>query len=158
MQWIMRQPWKLAVMPMVGDPTLTRINVVPRDFVVGAIAHLSGLEKSLGKVYQLCDPSALTVKEMVDVLERALGKRLLKLPLPAWLARDAIAYVPGVYRLMKIPAEALDYFVHPTVYTCASTLADLEGSGIRCPAFPEYADRLVRFMREHPNLGAAAMV
>ncbi|MBI5546197.1 MAG: SDR family oxidoreductase [Deltaproteobacteria bacterium] len=156
-QWLLRQPG-MAVMPVVGDPRRTRVNVVPRDFVVNAIAHLSGLERSLNKVYQLCDPNPPTAQQMMDVIGRATGKNMVRLPLPTWLARNALAYGPGVYKLMKIPAEALDYFVHPTFYTCNNTLADLEGSGLRCPSFPEYASRLVNFMREHPEISASAMV
>ncbi|HKR66235.1 MAG TPA: SDR family oxidoreductase, partial [Thermoanaerobaculia bacterium] len=39
MQWLMRQP-RLALLPVVGDPKRYRFNVVPRDFVIRAIAHL----------------------------------------------------------------------------------------------------------------------
>jgi thioester reductase-like protein len=157
MQWILRQRG-LAVMPMVGSPGRTRVNVVPRDFVIGALDYLSGQEKSAGKVYQLCDPNAPTVRQMVEIMGQAAERRLLKVPLPAWLARGALSYGPGVYQLMKIPPEALDYFVHPTFYTCNNTIADLEGSGLRCPGFAEYAPRLVAFMKEHPEFGSAAMV
>ena len=157
MQLLLRQP-AMAVLPMLGRPDRTRVNVVPRDFVIDAIAYLSGLEKSKGKVYQLCDPNASTVSQMVDTLARAVGKNVVRVPLPAVVARNAIAHVPGLYQLMKVPAQTLDYFVHPTFYTCNNTLADLEGSGIRCPGFPEYAPRLVSFMREHPEVSSAAMI
>ncbi|MGC4113751.1 MAG: SDR family oxidoreductase [Myxococcales bacterium] len=157
MQLLMRQP-ALAAMPSLGRADRTRMNVVPRDFVVDAIAHLSGQEKSKGKVYQLCDPNATTITQMVDVVARALGKNVVKIPLPAKLARNAVSHVPGVYQLMKVPAETLDYLVHPTFYTCNNTLSDLEGSGIRCPGFPEYAPKLVSFMKEHPEISSAAMV
>ncbi len=157
LQLLLRQP-AMALLPMVGRPDRTRVNVVPRDFVVSAIAYLSGLEKSKNKVYQLCDPNAPTVAQMVDTLARAVGKNVLRVPLPTRVARNAISHVPGVYQLMKIPAETIDYFVHPTFYTCNNTLADLEGSGIRCPGFPEYAPKLVTFMKEHPEISSAAMV
>lgn len=156
-QLLMRQP-ALAVVPSLGRADRTRMNVVPRDFVVDAIAHLSGLTKSKGKVYQVCDPNPTTIAQMVDVVARALGKNVVKVPLPAKLARSAVSYVPGVQQLMKIPAESLDYLVHPTYYTCNNTLSDLEGSGIRCPGFPEYAPRMVAFMRAHPEFSSAAMV
>lgn len=156
MQWLLRQG-RVAVMPMVGRPGANRVNVVPRDYVVRALAHLSALPASRGKVYHLCDPAPLTVEQMVDVLGRAMEKRLLRIPLPAELAKAALARVPGVERLMRIPPEALDYFTHPTFYTCNNALADLAGSGIRCPAFSEVAPRLVRFMREHPEVNAAGM-
>ncbi len=156
MQWLLRQP-RIAAMPMVGRPSQTRINVVPRDFVVRALTHLSGLEGSKGKVYQLCDPAPLTVTQMVEALGQAAGKRLLKIPLPTGLAKAALARVPALEKLLRIPPAALDYFALPTFYTCNNTLADLAGSGIRCPPFPEYAPRLVRFMREHPEIGAAGL-
>jgi thioester reductase-like protein len=157
LQWLLRQP-RYAVLPMVGHAQETRFNVVPRDYVVKAIAHLSGLERSKGKVYQLCDPRPLTVKEMIDETGRATGKSVIQIPLPRAVARLAIAKVPGVQQLMKIPAEAIDYLTLPTSFTCENALADLDGSGIRCPAFGEYLPKLVEFMRAHPEIGQAAMV
>ncbi len=157
MQWLLRQ-MQYAVMPMVGRPTRTRVNVVPRDYVIRALAHLSGLERSRGKVYQLCDPNPLTVAQMTEVLGKATGKILIKVPLPIWLARGALARGPYVYKLMRIPPEALDYFTQPTFYTSNNAIADLEGSTIRCPPFSEYAPQLVSFMRQHPEIGAAAMI
>lgn len=37
---------------------MTRVNVVARDFVVDAVAHLSGRSVSEGRTYQLADPGA----------------------------------------------------------------------------------------------------
>ena len=37
-----------------------------------------------------------------------------------------------------IPADAIDYFVHPTRYDTRNTVADLAGTGISCPPFPSY--------------------
>lgn len=157
MQWLLRQP-RYALVPMVGNPDRHWVNVVPRDFVIESLSYLSGLDKSKNKVYQLADPHPLSVRQMVEELGRAMGKNLLRVPLPHWLARNAIRHVPGVYRLLRIPAESLDYFIHPTQYTSVNTRADLEGSGIRCPPFPEYVARLVSFMRRHPEFGVAPMV
>lgn len=156
-QWLLRQG-HFAVMPVVGDPNSTRFNVVPRDFVVAAIAHLSGLPQSEGKVYQLADPAPLTVEEILTLIARLTDRHLLRVPVPKELAKVAISRVPGVYELMRIPADAIDYFVHPTHYLTANTQADLAGSGIRVPGFDTYADRLIAFMRAHPEFGAKAMV
>jgi nucleoside-diphosphate-sugar epimerase len=154
-QWVLRQ-MRVALVPTVGDLS-TYVNVVPRDFVVTALAHLAGLEASRGKTYQLADPSPLRVSEMLDELERATGKRLVKIPLPLNVAKVAIRRVPGVYELMRIPADAIDYFAHPTRYDTRNTQADLAGSGIACPPFPAYVDRLVAFVRAHPECGSSAM-
>ena len=41
MQWLLRQK-RVAIMPVVGSPSDTEFNVVPRDFVIDAITWLSG--------------------------------------------------------------------------------------------------------------------
>ena len=156
MQWLLRQR-KFAVLPLAGDPTVTRVNVVPRDFIIDAVGYLSGHPHSGGRTYQLADPHPLTVAEMVDTLAHATGRKLIKLALPRKVAKGALAHVPGTYKLMRIPPEAVDYYAHPTHYLTDHTQADLAGSGIHLPAFPSYVDRLVEFMRNHPEIGSAAM-
>ena len=157
MQWILRQP-RYGVMPIVGDPKAVRINLVPSDFVIDAIAHLSGRGDTVGKVYQLADPDPLTVEELIDLFSEKTGRSLLRLPLLRSVAKFALRHVPGVYRVMKIPAASLDYFVHPTHYTTDNVQADLAGSGIEVPRFPDYLDRLLEFYRAHPEIGAQAMI
>jgi thioester reductase-like protein len=156
-RWLLKQPY-VAVMPMVGNPKITRVNVVPSDFLVDALSYLSGVEKSAGKVYQLADPAPLTVDEIIKEAARATGRLVVRVPLPKGVAKTAIDHVPGVYRLMGIPSSAIDYFVHPTYYCCEQTVTDLEGSGIYAPRFPDYIDALVRFLKAHPEIGSDAMV
>ncbi|BDG06091.1 SDR family oxidoreductase [Anaeromyxobacter oryzae] len=155
-QWLLRQPGPVAVMPTIGDLT-AELNVVPRDFVIAAVAHLSGLAASKGKTYQLADPAPMQVRPMLHVLGRAAHKRLVHVPLPLGLAKWAVDRVPGVYPLLRIPSAALDYFVLPTRWDTRNVAADLAGSGIICPPFASYVDRLVAFARAHPEVGAAAM-
>lgn len=155
-QWLVRQPWRVALMPVVGDLS-AEVNVVPRDFVVDAIAHLAGHPASSGKTYQLADPAPLTAGEMLDVLAAAIGKRMVHVPLGVRTAKFAIEKVPGVHRLLRIPSPMIDYFVHPTRYDTRNASADLAGSGIACPPFPSYVERLIGFVRAHPEIGAEAM-
>lgn len=155
-RWLLRQP-RVAVMPVVGTPSETELNVVPRDFVVRAIAHLSAREDTEGRVYALADPAPLTVDEMIREIGRITERAVIRLPLPLSVAKAAIDHVPGVYPLMQIPSSSVDYFVHPTRYDTRRATEALRGSGIHCPRFPEYSDRLVRFVRSHPEIGSAAM-
>ena len=156
MQWLLRQP-RHAILPVPGDPTMTRVNVVPRDFVVDAVGYLSGLSVSAGKTYHLADPRPLTVDQLIDVIAQATGREVIKVPLPRKLAKAALARVPGVHRLMRIPPEDVDYFMHPTFYLTDHCRSDLAGSGIEPPAFPTYIDRLVDYMRRQPGVGSSAM-
>jgi thioester reductase-like protein len=155
-RWLLRQPY-VAVMPVVGRPHATWVNLVPRDFIVDAISYLSSLDTSVGRVYQLADPEPLTVSKLIEVLGRASGRKVVRIPFPRAAAKFAIDFVPGVQRWMQIPSATIDYFVHPTQYACDNTVADLEGSGLKVPAFSAYADRLVDFVRSHPDIGSEPM-
>lgn len=155
-RWVLRQG-RRALVPVVGDAAAHRVNVVPSDFVIAAIEHLSGLDGSRGVVYQLADPAPLTVDEILRLTERATGRKIVRLPLPLGLAKGALDYVPFLERVMGIPAASVDYFVQPTDYSSEHTRRDLAGTGIACPPLPSYFDRLVEFVRAHPEIGAAAM-
>lgn len=156
-QWILRQPY-FAVVPTVGNTGLYRVNLVPSDFILDAIFHLSQLEVSRNRVYQLCDPAPPTVDELLDILEASTARKLVRVPLPKTIAKGALLHIPGVHALMRIEPETIEYFVHAASYSCDNTLGDLTGAGISCPPFAAYADRLVAFMKCHPQISSAAMV
>lgn len=156
-QWILRQG-SIAVMPVAGNPLKIRVNIVPSDFVIRALSYLSGLEESVGKTYQLCDPKPQKVDTILNLIAQAAGKKLVKVPLPVFAAKAAIDHVPGVDALLRIPSASVDYFNHPTYYTCENTLTDLRGSGIHCPPLPTYINKIVSFMKKHPDLSSKAMV
>jgi thioester reductase-like protein len=155
-RFLLRQP-RLAVLPSMGDPTRTEVNLVPRDFVMDAIVFLSGRPDSRNQVYQLADPHPLTVAEIVQEMARATGRKVLRIPAPFGPVKWMLAHVPPVEWLVGIPPDTMDYFVHPGRYATQKTQAALRAGGIHCPRFPEYVGRLVEFMRAHPEVGAAAM-
>lgn len=155
-QWLLRQP-SVAIMPVVGDPARTELNVVPRDFVVEAINYLSGIEVAKERTFHLADPQPLTVDEMLKTLGKSTKRKIVRVPLPLGLAKFSLDKVPGVYDLMRIPSSAIDYFVHPTRYATDETQALLSAGGIRCPRFNEYADHLIRFVKDHPEVSSKPM-
>lgn len=157
-QWLLRQPRDLALVPYVGDPTMVRFNMVPSDFVVDAIEHLSGLEASLGRTYQLADPRPLTVDELLTEMVRATGRRGMRVRLPRRATTWALGHLDALERFVGIPAEAVEYFVHPAHYDTTNTDRDLAGSGIACPRVPDYLPALVRFHCEHREAHVGVMV
>jgi thioester reductase-like protein len=157
LQWLLRQP-RVAVMPVVGRTTAYEFNMVPRDFVVSAIGYLSGRPESLGRTYHLADPHPLTVDALLGEMARATHRAVVRVPLPLGVAKWSIERMPGVYRLLRIPSSAVDYFVHPTHYDTRHASADLASSGISCPPVPRYLPALVGFMQRHADVSAAAMV
>ena len=148
---------RLAVVPALGDADRVRVCLVPRDFVVDAMDELSVLDESEGRTYALVDPEPPTVREVVTAFAEHLGKRVVWVPVPLRPVHSLVHRVPGVERLLGLPAEALDYFASPTTYATDNTTRDLTASGLTCPRFDSYADRLLDFMQEHPEYDAHAM-
>jgi thioester reductase-like protein len=158
LQWLVRQPAGFALVPLVGDPTMVRFNMVPSDFVIDAIEHLSGLDASAGRTYQLADPRPLTVDGLLDEMLRALDRRGLRVRLPRRPTTWALDHIPPLQRFVGIPASAVEYFVHPTHYDTAATDRDLAGSGIACPPVADYLATLIRFMTAHRDADVGALV
>jgi nucleoside-diphosphate-sugar epimerase len=154
MRWLLRQP-RIAVLPVLLHAERYRFNVVPRDFIIAAIDRLSAMPQSRGKVYQLADPDPMTVDETIDAIARATNRTVIRFPLTRVAAKAMLDYVPGVYRLMRIPSAAVDYFVHPTLYDTTNARTDLPSLPV--PSFRDYLPRLVEFARAHPEIGSAAM-
>jgi len=129
----MQRQLPLAVVPAVGNIDRVRVSLVPRDFVIEAM-------------------------ELVDFFAAHLGRRVIWLWLPLGVTRAAVGSVPGVERLLGLPAEALDYFASPTTYSTANTVSELAGTGLECPPFESYAGKLLDFMVDHPEIDSSAMV
>jgi uncharacterized protein YbjT (DUF2867 family) len=112
-RWVLRQPRLPAIVPVLGDATRVRFNIVPRDYVVDAIAELSSRADTFGSTYTIADPDPATINKLLDQLAQTSGRRIVKVRLPLGLAKTAISHVPGLMSLMGIPADAADYFAHP---------------------------------------------
>ncbi|WP_232342899.1 SDR family oxidoreductase [Halosimplex litoreum] len=157
LELILRQ-WPVAVVPVPLRPSAHRLNVVPRNFVVDALAAISAREDSVGEVYQLCNPHPPTIRELVRTLARAAGRRAVPVRGTTKLARVATERVPTVADGLGVEPAALSYLSQPTTYTDENTRRALAETNVRCPLFSSYADRLVAYAREHRDEDAGAMV
>ncbi len=156
LRWLLKQP-TVAVLPIPGDPERARINLVPRDFVIDSIDALATAKAAIGRTYHLADPEPPTIDEAVRFMGEATGRLIVRVPVPAIVAKGAIDFVPGVSRLLEIPSSMIDYFLQPTFYDTAHATADLGALGIRCPRLQDYLPRLVEFMKAHPEIESGAM-
>jgi nucleoside-diphosphate-sugar epimerase len=154
----LRRQFLVALVPAVGDPDRVRACMVPRDFVIEAMDELSVLDRSVGRTYALTDPNPPTARQVANFFASHLGKRALWVPLPLGVTRTALGSVPGLERLLGLPAETLDYFASPTTYSTTNMVTDLAGTGLECPPFESYAGKLLDFMVDHPEIDSAAMV
>jgi len=156
LRWLLAQPrWGSVSISLPGSAE-AELNVVPRDFVIDAIAHLSGREDTVGEVYQLCDPAPLTVPQFVDALATAAGHRTVTMPAPKSIARSTMNRLAA--RGVPLEPATVDYLDHPTRYAAPNTRRALEGSGLECPPFESYVDRLVEYVLNNPDVGDEAMV
>jgi thioester reductase-like protein len=148
-RFLLRQP-RWALLPTVGDIRHNRVNVVPRDFLVEAMAWISRRPDSLGKTFQLADPDPPTNRWLLDEMARACRRTVLRVRLPAGVARWALRTLPPMRHWLGIPPGALGYFTHPTRYDVTYTEQALRGSGIACPPMAQYFENLVSFARSVP--------
>jgi thioester reductase-like protein len=149
-QWIRAQPG-IAVVPRVPGMRDARLNVVPVDFVVRAIAALSRRRDTRGRTLHLADPDPLPVRDFLRVSGRSLGKAVLPIPTPPGAARMFMSWAGRLPGFPRIPGESLAYLSHPTHYGMAATLPLLEEVGILPPPFRDYAERIVSYMENHPD-------
>jgi thioester reductase-like protein len=155
-RFLLRQP-RVAVLPMVGDPTSVELNVVPREYVIGAIDALRKRPESEGETYQLANPAPPTVDEFVDRLAAAAERRVVRVPVPKAALKGALAHVPGLSTTTGIQPELVDYFDLPTRYDTAKTVSALEDTDLTCPPLHEYLDTLVEFVRANPDAATSPM-
>ncbi|KTG27780.1 SDR family oxidoreductase [Haloferax profundi] len=153
---LLRQP-RVAVVPRLGDPDAAELNVVPRDYVVDAIDHLSGLDRSKNVTYQLCDPNPLTIRAFTSTLLDATGRIGISVPTPVGLTTSVLKRSDTLRELVGIEPETLPYFTHPTRYVGANARKHLAGTGIDPPPFESYVSRIVEFVRENPDIRPDAM-
>lgn len=151
-------PW----MPSVGLEG-GRINIVPVDFVVAALDHISHGQRKGSECFHLVDPVGYRVGDVLDILSRAAHAPKMNLFVNAALlgfipksvkkGLMALAPVRRVYRAVMqdlgLPEDMMTFVNYPTRFDCRQTLAALKGSGIECPNLRDYAWRLWDYWERH---------
>jgi thioester reductase-like protein/NADP-dependent 3-hydroxy acid dehydrogenase YdfG len=143
-------------LPLVGLD-LGRTNVVPVDWVAGALERIAHEPELDGRAFHLVDPRGQRVDELVNELAAAahaprfavsVDKRLLD-PLPRWPLSLALALPPWrqlkglALRELGIPEEVLANMELVPRFDSRATQLALTGSGLEAPpALHEYAGRL----------------
>ena len=151
-------PW----MPSIGLEG-GRINIVPVDFVVGAIDHISHHHRVGGKCYHLVDPMGYRVGDVLDIFGRAahapkmnvfVNAALLGF-IPKSVKKGLMALAPvrrvraAVMKDLGLPEDILTFVNYPTRFDRRETDAALKGSGIECPNLKDYAWRLWDYWERH---------
>jgi thioester reductase-like protein len=128
-----------------------RLNVVPIDFIVEALAALARDERAVGATVQLADPAPLTTSELFDVIAKNLAGRASLLTVPAPVVRTTLS-IPLNEKLTKLPRVGVPYFFLKQTYDTTRAEELLEPHGVRCPRFADYVQALLEFVEQHPKL------
>ena len=152
-------PW----MPSVGLEG-GRINIVPVDFVVASLDHISHSKAELNKkCFHLVDPNGYRVGDVLDIFSKAAHAPKMNLFINAALlgfipksVKKGLMQLAPVRRVraavmkdLGLPDDMLTFINFPTRYDCRETLAALKGSGIACPQLDDYAWRLWDYWERH---------
>jgi len=152
-------PW----MPSIGLEG-GRINIVPVDFVVSALDHISHQKAEIDKkCFHLVDPEGYRVGDVLDVFSKAahapkmnvfINAALLGF-IPKSIKKGLMALAPvrrvrnAVMKDLGLPEDILTFINYPTRFDCREMQAALKGSGIACPHLPDYAWRLWDYWERH---------
>jgi thioester reductase-like protein len=128
-----------------------RLNVVPVDFVVEAMAALAGDERAVGATVQIADPAPLTTRELFDVIAKNLAGRESLFTIPAVLVRSSLN-IPASEKVSGLPRVGVPYFFLKQTHDTTRMTELLEPRGVRCPRFVDYVGALLDFVERHPKL------
>jgi len=148
-QYLRKSPGLLRFVN-VGNKDV-RLNLVPVDFVVEAIAALSHDDDAIGKTIALADPDPLTTAGLFDTIAEALTKKRSMLSPPPSLVEKSLM-LPFSPPITGLPHHAVPYFFLAQTYDTANASEMLERHSIRCPGFRDYVRNLIDFVEKHPRL------
>jgi NAD(P)-dependent dehydrogenase (short-subunit alcohol dehydrogenase family) len=152
-------PW----MPSVGLEG-GRINIVPVDFVVAALDHISHSKAAVnGACFHLVDPQGYRVGDVLDIFSKAAHAPKMNLFvnaallgfIPKSVKKGLMALAPvrrirnAVMKDLGLPEDIFEFVNWPTRYDRRATETALKGSGIECPTLDDYAWRLWDYWERH---------
>ncbi|GMV46582.1 MAG: short chain dehydrogenase [Pseudomonadota bacterium] len=152
-------PWAPAIGLEGG-----RINIVPVDFVVRCIDHVShGQGAIAGRAFHLVDPMGYRIGDVLALFAKAAHAPKMSLFvnaallgfIPKSVKKGLMALAPvrrvraAVMKDLGLPEDVLTFLNWPTRYDRRDLDAALAGSGIECPKLDDYAWRLWDYWERH---------
>lgn len=148
-QYLRKAPGLLRLIN-VGNRDV-RLNLVPVDFVVNAMAALFDDEAAVGKTVALADPAPLTTAELFDAIaEKLTGKRSVLTPPPS-VVKYSLG-TPLSPPVTGLPLPAVPYFFIAQTYDTATADSLLAKHAVECPDFRSYVGNLLAFVAKNPLL------
>lgn len=146
----LRRAPKLLTLFNIGNKYV-RLNLVPVDFVVEAMATLANNERAVGNTLQISDPSPLTTEEICNAIGQSIAGKKSILTIPAKIVNFTLM-LPFSPPITGLPHSGVPYFFLQQTYDTTISQPLLEAHDIRCPSFKSYVDNLVSFVDKYPKL------
>lgn len=147
--YLRKAPQILRILNVGNDAV--RLNLVPVDFVVDAMAALAKDKAATGQTVALADPSPQTTAELFDLIAKELtGRRSEFRPSPRlteWFLNTRISPL-----VTGLPHHGVPYFFVSQTYDTSIAQRLLRPHNIACPRFPAYVGNLLDFVDEFPVL------
>jgi len=124
------------------------LNLVPVDFLVEALPVIAADPDGAGRAFHLTDPNPVSARKVFELVAELADRRPPRGILPTSLSA-ALARTPGLKSSWRSPGMLVDVFQRLVLFNSMNSHRVLTRHGLSCPAFPEYASRLVTYMREH---------
>ncbi len=152
-------PW----MPSIGLEG-GRINIVPVDYVVASLDHISHSKAALNKkCFHLVDPQGYRVGDVLDIFSKAAHAPKMNLFvnaallgfIPKSVKKGMMALAPvrrvrnAVMKDLGLPEDIFTFINYPTRFDSREAEAALKGSGVSCPKLQDYAWRIWDYWERH---------
>jgi len=133
-----------------------RINIVPVDYVVGAMEYLAHKPRLDGRCFHLTDPKPMRIGQVLNLFANAAHAPQMSMRVDARLfnyipaaVKQGLLMLPPVRRIYRevlkdlgMPPDVLKFINYPTRFDSRETQKLLKGSGITVPRLDDYAWRL----------------
>ncbi|MDX1803045.1 MAG: SDR family oxidoreductase [Alcanivorax sp.] len=148
-------------MPLIGVEG-GHFNVVPVDFVAGALDHIAHQPDHDGQCFHLTADRSYNLGEIMDIIAGAAQAPRMPMRLdnklfnniPGFVKKGASALTPkmvvnAALDNLDIPPSALQFLTFPTEYDNSRAHEALAGSGIEAPELETYIQQLWDFWENH---------
>lgn len=142
--YLLRAPGILRLIN-VGNNEV-RLNLVPVDFVIEAIAALAEDEEAIGKTIAIADPSPYATAELFDMIAQELTGKTSGVTPPTSLAKFALS-LPFSPALSGLPQSGVPYFFISQEYDTSVADGLLAKHNIECPRLKDYVGNLLKYVR-----------
>jgi thioester reductase-like protein len=124
-------------------------NVVPVDFIAGAMAVAADDDAMIGETLHLVDPEPLSSHDLMERLSEQYAGHGTRGRVPAGLVDNALRFGKVREAFNDTPRESIIYLNHPVRFDTRRAVALLEPHGLKPPGFSSYAEPMVAFFKAH---------